>query len=71
MPLTMKTAVEKLGVAPALAGAVIPLASTVNMAGTVLYQSAAIEFLANIEGIQLSFAELAFIMVTLTDAPVR
>ena len=70
MPLTMKTAVEKLGVSPSLAGAVIPLASTINMAGTALYQSAAIVFLANIAGVSLSFGELAFIMITLTGASI-
>ncbi len=70
MPLTMKTAVEKLGVTPSLAGAVAPLAATVNMAGTALYQSAAIVFLANMSGVSLSFGEVAFIMITLTGASI-
>jgi Na+/H+-dicarboxylate symporter len=70
MPLTMKTAVEKLAVPPALAGAVIPLASTINMAGTALYQSAAIVFLANIAGVSLSPGDLAFVMITLTGASI-
>ena len=70
MPLTMKTAVDKLGVAPSVAGAVVPLASTVNMAGTALYQAAAIMFLADIGGTSLSFGDLALIMVTLTGASI-
>jgi Na+/H+-dicarboxylate symporter len=70
MPLTMKTAVERLGVAPGLAGAIIPLASTVNMAGTALYQSVAIVFLADIGGASLSLGDLALIMVTLTGASI-
>ncbi len=70
MPLTMKTAVEKLGVEPPLAGAIIPLASTVNMAGTALYQSAAIVFLANVAGVALGPLDLAFIMLTLTGASI-
>ena len=70
MPLSMKTAVEKLGVPASLAGAIIPLASTVNMAGTALYQAAAIVFLANTAGVSLSPGELAFIMVTLTGASI-
>ncbi|WP_428407454.1 dicarboxylate/amino acid:cation symporter [Hyphococcus sp.] len=70
MPLTMKTAVEKLGAAPSLAGAVIPLAATINMAGTALYQSAAIVFLANIAGVHLSPGDLAFVMITLTGASI-
>lgn len=70
MPLTMKTAVDKLGTPPALAGAVVPLASTVNMAGTALYQSAAIVFLADIAGTPLSLGDLAMVMVTLTGASI-
>ncbi|MHA7872831.1 MAG: dicarboxylate/amino acid:cation symporter, partial [Hyphococcus sp.] len=70
MPLTMKPAVEKLGAPPAIAGAVIPLASTVNMAGTALYQAAAILFLAEIANVTLSLGDLALIMVTLTGASI-
>lgn len=70
MPLTMKTAVEKLGVAPPIAGAVIPLASTVNMAGTALYQAAAIVFLAQSAGTSIPLGDLVLIMVTLTGASI-
>jgi Na+/H+-dicarboxylate symporter len=70
MPLTMKTAVERLGVEPTLAGAIIPLASTVNMAGTALYQSVAIMFLADIGGVELAIGDLALMMVTLTGASI-
>ena len=70
MPLTMKTAVERLGVAPAVAGAVVPLAATVNMAGTALYQSAAIVFLASASGTPLSTGDLALIMATLVGASI-
>lgn len=70
MPLTMKTAVEKLGSPAPLAGAIVPLAATVNMAGTALYQAAAIVFLANVAGLTLGPFELALIMVTLTGASI-
>ena len=70
MPLTMKTAVDKLGTPATLAGAVVPLASTVNMAGTALYQSVAIIFLADMSGSPLAFGDLALIMVTLTGASI-
>jgi Na+/H+-dicarboxylate symporter len=69
-PLTMKTAVEKLGVAPAIAGAVVPLASTVNMAGTALYQAAAIIFLAQSAGTPIAVGDLFLIIVTLTGASI-
>jgi Na+/H+-dicarboxylate symporter len=70
MPLTMKTAVEKLGASTATAGAVVPLAATVNMAGTALYQSVAIVFLAEMSGVDLAVGDLALIMVTLTGASI-
>lgn len=70
MPLTMKTAVDKLGTPASLAGAVVPLASTVNMAGTALYQSVAIVFMADIAGAPLSLGDLLLIMVTLTGASI-
>ena len=70
MPLTMKTAVEKLDVPPAIAGAVVPLASTVNMAGTALYQAAAIVFLAQSAGTPIALGDLVLIMVTLTGASI-
>lgn len=70
MPLTMKTAVDKLNTPPAIAGAVVPLASTVNMAGTALYQTVAIVFLAATAGRHLAPGELALIMVTLTGASI-
>lgn len=70
MPLTMKTAVDKLEVSPAIAGAVVPLASTVNMAGTALYQAAAIVFLAQSAGTSIAIGDLILIMVTLTGASI-
>jgi Na+/H+-dicarboxylate symporter len=66
MPLSMQTAVNELNVLPSVAGVVIPLGATMNMAGTALYQSAAITFLAQISGIALGPAELALIIVTLS-----
>lgn len=70
MPLTMKTAIDKLGVPPAIAGAVVPLASTVNMAGTALYQAAAIVFLAQSAGTSIPLGDLILMMVTLTGASI-
>jgi Na+/H+-dicarboxylate symporter len=70
MPLTMKTAIDKLQTPASLAGAVVPLASTVNMAGTALYQSVAIMFLADIAGTPLAPGDLALVMVTLTGASI-
>lgn len=70
MPLTMKTAIDKMGTPASLAGTIVPLASTVNMAGTALYQSVAIFFLADMAGSPLSGGDLALVMVTLTGASI-
>lgn len=70
MPLTMKTAIERLDVPPAIAGAVVPLASTVNMAGTALYQAAAIVFLAQSAGTSIPLGDLVLMMITLTGASI-
>ncbi len=70
MPLTMKTAVDKLSAPQTLAGAVIPLAATINMAGTALYQSVAVMFLAELSGTTLSASDVALIMATLTGASI-
>ena len=66
MPLSMETAIKELGVPAPIAGVMIPLGATMNMAGTALYQAAAISFLAQISGIELGFGETALIIVTLT-----
>ena len=70
MPLTMKTAIDKLKTPASLAGAVVPLASTVNMAGTALYQSVAILFLAQISGVELSLAETLLLVGTLVASSI-
>lgn len=66
MPLSMETAVKELDVPPSVAGVVIPLGATMNMAGTALYQAAAITFLAQMANISLGPSELALIILTLT-----
>lgn len=70
MPLSIKTAVEKLKVPESISGLIIPLAATVNMAGTALYQAVAIIFLAQMSGLQLSFGELSLIVVTLVASSI-
>jgi Na+/H+-dicarboxylate symporter len=70
MPLSIKTAVEKLKVPENISGLIIPLAATVNMAGTALYQAVAIIFLAQLSGLQLSYGELSLIVVTLVASSI-
>ncbi len=62
MPLSIKTAEEKLHVRPSISQFVIPLGATINMNGTALYQSVATVFIAQVYGIDLSLASMALIV---------
>lgn len=66
MPLTIEVAEKKLGVRSSISQFVIPLGATVNMDGTALYQGVATIFLAQAFGIDLSFTQLALVVLTAT-----
>lgn len=70
MPLSIKTAEEKLNVRPSISQFVIPLGATVNMNGTALYQSVATVFLAQVFGVELGPVQLALIMITVVGASI-
>ncbi|WP_040758265.1 dicarboxylate/amino acid:cation symporter [Woodsholea maritima] len=70
MPVTIETAVEKLRVPSSIASFVIPLCSTVNMAGTALYQATAVIFVAQIAGVHLEIHEIALIILSLVAASI-
>lgn len=70
MPLTIKTAEEKLKVRPSIAQFLIPLGTTINMDGTALYQGAATVFLAQVFGVDLSIPTLLLIVVTAVGASI-
>jgi Na+/H+-dicarboxylate symporter len=69
MPMTIQTA-RRLGVGESVAGLVVPLGATMNMAGTALYQTVAISFLAQMSGIELSAGEIAVIVTTLVASSI-
>jgi Na+/H+-dicarboxylate symporter len=70
MPLSIDTAVKKLDVPEGTASLVIPLGATINMAGTALYQSVAIAFLAQVAGVELSIGQQVAIVVTLVASSI-
>ncbi len=70
MPLSIKTAEEKLGVRPSISQFVIPLGATINMNGTALYQGVATVFLAQVFGLELGFGALLLIIVTVVAASI-
>lgn len=70
MPLSIKTAEEKLKVRPSVAQFVIPLGATINMNGTALYQGVAAIFLAQIFGIDIGIGGMVLIVLTSVGASI-
>ncbi len=70
MPLSIRTAEEKLKVRPSIAQFIIPIGVTINMDGTALYQAIATVFLAQIFGINLGFSALLLLIVTIVAASI-
>ncbi|MDQ1253269.1 MAG: hypothetical protein QG646_2419 [Euryarchaeota archaeon] len=70
MPLTLKTAEDKLGVRPSISQFVIPLGATANMNGTALYQGVATVFLAEVFGIHLGPFQVLIVMVMAVSASI-
>lgn len=70
MPVTLRIAERGLGVSPALAQFVIPLGTTVNMAGTALYQVVATLFLAQVYGVDVGLTSLLLVVVLAVGASI-
>ncbi|MCO7223924.1 dicarboxylate/amino acid:cation symporter [Pleionea sp. CnH1-48] len=70
MPLSMKTATQKLNVKPAISKFIVPLGATVNMDGTALYQVVAALFLTQVYGIDLSAIEVIILVLTTVGASI-
>ena len=69
MPLTMECAREN-DVDPRAIRFVIPLGATINMDGTAMYEAAAVVFIAQAYGFDLTLAQQAVIFVTATLAAI-
>ncbi|EQA35563.1 transporter, dicarboxylate/amino acid:cation Na+/H+ symporter family protein [Leptospira inadai serovar Lyme str. 10] len=70
LPFTLKTGIEKMGVSNRIAEFIIPLGATINMDGTALYQATATVFLAQVYGIDLTLAQLGFIIIATVIASI-
>lgn len=70
LPVTMRTAEEKLGVRPSTAQFVAPIGATVNMDGTALFHGAATLFLLQVYGVELSIAMLLALVTTAIGASI-
>lgn len=70
MPLSMKTADEKLGVSSNISDFVIPIGATINMDGTALFQCVTTLFMAQAYGIELTIVNLMLITFTVVAASI-
>jgi Na+/H+-dicarboxylate symporter len=69
LPVSMRVAVEKGGVARDTASFVLPLGATVSMDGTAAYLTIAVLYIANLAGVPMSFGDqllLGFTVVALS-----
>lgn len=69
LPLTMECAREN-NVDPKAVKFVLPLGATINMDGTALYEAAAVMFIAQAYGIELSLMQQSIVFVTATLAAI-
>ena len=67
LPVTMRCIQENAGVSKKTASFTLPLGATVNMDGTALYECVAVMFVAQVMGIEMTFA--AQFMVVLPATP--
>ncbi len=70
MPLSMKTADEKLGISSNISDFIIPVGATINMDGTALFQCATTLFMAQAYGIELTILNLLLITFTVVAASI-
>lgn len=64
LPLTMEALEHKSGVSNKVTSFTLPLGATINMDGTALYECVAAMFIAQVYGVDLSFAQQALMVFT-------
>ena len=70
MPVTMKTVEEDLAIRPGISRFVIPLGTTINMAGTALYQGTATLFLAQVFQVDICLSGMILVTIMATGASI-
>jgi len=69
LPASLSCAKEVLRVSPSTAGFVLPLGATMNMSGTALYEGCVVLFVAQVFGVDLSFAQqLTLLLLSVISA---
>ena len=70
LPITMETAIKKLGVNSSVASFTVPLGSTINMDGTAIMQGVATVFIAQVYSVDLSLSDYMMVILTATLASI-
>lgn len=70
IPMSIDTLNKKMGVSKQISSFTIPLGATINMDGTSIMQGVAVVFIAQAFGIELTFANLATVVLTATIASI-
>lgn len=64
LPLTMTCVEQRAGISNRISSFVLPLGATINMDGTALYEAAAVLFIGQVTGHELTFAQQAIVAFT-------
>jgi len=70
MPISIRTAEDKLDVRPSISQFIVPIGATINMDGTALYQGVAAVFLAQVFGIEVGLSGYLLIVLTSVGASI-
>ena len=70
MPLSLKTAEEKLKLSPSVSNFIIPVGATINMDGTALFQCVTTIFIAQVYGMDMGLLAIALVMITIVAASI-
>lgn len=64
MPITMRSAEDDLKIDPSTARFLIPLGTTINMAGSAIWHTTAVMFISQAYNVDLSLGQISFVVAT-------
>ncbi|WP_293751817.1 dicarboxylate/amino acid:cation symporter [uncultured Paraglaciecola sp.] len=70
LPVTIETAIHKLGVSNSVGSFTLPLGANINMDGTAIMQGVATVFIAQVYGVDLSVSDYLLVVLTATLASI-
>ncbi|MGK0268089.1 MAG: Na+/H+-dicarboxylate symporter, partial [Paraglaciecola sp.] len=70
LPVTIETAIRKLGVSNSVASFTLPLGANINMDGTAIMQGVATVFIAQVYGVDLTVSDYLLVVLTATLASI-